>query len=101
MKKTSRMESSKEVRRVLARHGADLSYCSYSCSGTEVRLTGSLIRLDGSNYNGHQVMSIIQDFTRHIHGCNVQGDMDNWSFSNDHISYLGEADVTMDQEEAA
>ncbi|HXH76314.1 MAG TPA: hypothetical protein VNJ08_15185 [Bacteriovoracaceae bacterium] len=62
--KVSRMESNKEVRRVLSKHGADMAYCSYSCTGSELRLTGTLIKTDGSEFNGHQVGIIIQEFIR-------------------------------------
>lgn len=87
--KVSRMEGNKEVRRVLARHGTDLSYCTYSCSGSEVRLTGSLVKTDGSDFSVHQVETIIQDFMRHMNGFSIHGDMDNWNFTQDHITYLG------------
>lgn len=88
--KMSRLEGNKEVRRVLARHGTDLSYCSYSCAGTEVRLTGYLCKTDGSEFNVHQIESIIQDFLRHLRGFTICGDFDNWSFTQDHITHLGE-----------
>lgn len=87
--KVSRMEGNKEVRRVLARHGTDLSHLSYSCSGSEVRLTGSLIKTDGSDFSVQQVETLVQEFTRHLNGFAIHGDMDNWNFTQDHITYLG------------
>lgn len=90
MRKLSRLEANKEVRRVLNRHGVDLSYCQYSVAGMEVRLTGWLCKLDTSDYNGSQIESMIQEFMRLLPGFTIVGSLDNWSFSTDHISYLGE-----------
>jgi hypothetical protein len=90
MKKLSRLESNKEVRRVLNRHGADLTLCQYSCAGLEVRLTGWLCRIDGTEYNPYQIESLIHDFQRRLKGYFVQGDLDNWNFTSDRIRYLVE-----------
>jgi hypothetical protein len=89
-KKLSRMESNKEARRVLARHQADLAYCQYSCCGMEVRLTGWLCKIDGSDFTGPQVEAIIYDFSRHLTGFTVFGDFENWSFNSERISFIGE-----------
>jgi hypothetical protein len=88
MKRLSRMESSKEARRVLSRHCVDLSYCQYSCYGQEIRLTGSLIKTDGGDFNGPQVQAIIQEFQRKLPGAIICGELDNWRFSSDHIINL-------------
>ena len=96
MKKLSRLESNKEVRRVLNRHCADLSQCQYSCSGFEIRLTGWLCKTDGSEYHPYQIESIIQDFQRKLKGYLIQGDLDNWSFSSERIKYLVEKDKDKD-----
>jgi len=94
MKKQSRLESNRDVRRVLNRHGADLSQCQYSCSGVEIRLTGKLCRTDGSEYQVFQIENIIQDFQRTLHGYNINGDLENWHFSSDSIIALGENEET-------
>lgn len=90
MRKLSRLEANKEVRRVLNRHGVDLSYCQYSVAGMEVRLTGWLCKHDTSDYNGSQIESMIQEFMRLLPGFSIVGCLDNWSFSTDHISFLGD-----------
>lgn len=89
VKKLSRLESNKEARRVLNRHGVDLSYCQYSCSGKEVRLTGSLIRYDGAQFRAQQIEGMIIDFQRLLPGYVIVGELDNWSFSSEHISFHG------------
>ncbi len=86
----SRLESSKEVRRVLNRNGVDLSYCQYSASGYEVRLQGWLCKIDGSEFHGLQVEALIQDLGRKLPGFFINGDMDNWKFNSEHIQYLAE-----------
>jgi len=90
MKRMSRLESNKQVRRVLNQHGVDLAFCQYSCTGMEVRLTGWLARYDGSNFNAQQVEGLVYDIQRHLSGFTIVGDMDNWSFTTDHITFLGE-----------
>ena len=89
-KKLSRLESSKEVRRALNRHSVDLSYCQYSASGYEVRLTGWLCKIDGSEFHGLQIEALIQDLQRKLPGYFVNGDLDNWKFNSEHIQYLAE-----------
>ncbi len=91
MKKSlSRLECSKEVRRGLNRHGVDLSYCQYICTSYEIRLTGFLCKTDGSEFNASQIEALMNDFIRKLPGRLVNGDMDNWKFSLEHIMYLGE-----------
>ncbi len=89
VKKLSRLESNKEARRVLNRHGVDLSYCQYSCSEKEVRLTGILVRFDGTQFKAQQIEGMIFDFQRLLPGYVIVGELDNWSFSSDHISFHG------------
>ncbi|HXH30463.1 MAG TPA: hypothetical protein VNJ01_06605 [Bacteriovoracaceae bacterium] len=86
MKKMSRMECSKEVRRVLNRYHVDLSHCQYSVSGRDIRMTGWLFKTDGSDFNGQQLESMIQDFQQALSGFSVNGSLENWNFSSDHIS---------------
>jgi len=90
MKKQSRLESNRDVRRILNRHGADLSQCQYSCSGIEIRLTGRLCRTDGSEYQVFQIENLIQDFQRTLSGYNINGDFENWHFSSDSIIDLND-----------
>lgn len=92
VKKVSRLESNKEARRVLNRYGVDLSYCQYSCSGKEVRLTGMLMRFDGTNFRAQQIEGMIYDFQRLLPGFIIVGELDNWSFSSEHISFHGDRD---------
>ncbi|HLT23132.1 MAG TPA: hypothetical protein VKZ84_06805 [Bacteriovoracaceae bacterium] len=89
VKKLSRLESNKEARRVLNRHGVDLGYCQYSCSGKEVRLTGTLVRFDGTQFRAQQIEGMIYDFQRLLPGYVIVGELDNWSFSSEHISFHG------------
>ncbi len=90
MKKMTRMESSKEVRRVLNRNGVDLSYCQYSVAGYEIRLSGWLCKTDGSDFVPGQVEALIHDFKKALHGFSVAGDLENWHFTSEYISYLGD-----------
>ncbi len=88
----TRMESSKEARRVLNRNGVDLSYCQYSVAGYEIRLTGWLCKSDGSDFNAGQVEGLIHDFKKTLQGFYIAGDLDNWSFTSEYISFLGDKD---------
>jgi hypothetical protein len=92
MRKMSRLEANKDVRRILNRHGVDLSYTQYSVAGHDIRLTGWLCKTDGSDYNASQIEGMIQEFQRVLNGFSVSGDFDNWNFSTDHISQLGKED---------
>lgn len=96
MKKLSRMESNKEARRVLARHQTDFSYCQYSCCGMEVRLTGWLVKTDGTDFNGPQIEAIIFDFHRHLPGYTVMGEFENWNFNSERISFIGDKNASGD-----
>lgn len=93
MKKMTRLECSKEVRRVLNRNGVDLSYCQYSVAGYEIRLTGWLCKQDGSDFIPGQVEGLIYDFKRTLQGFYIAGDLDNWNFTSEYISYLGDRDA--------
>lgn len=99
-KKLSRLESSKEVRRCLNRHSVDLSYCQYSASGYEVRLTGWLCKIDGSEFHGLQIEALIQDLNRKLPGFFINGDLDNWKFNPEHIQYLAERKSTIYSDES-
>jgi hypothetical protein len=90
MRKMSRLEANKEVRRVLNRHGTDLSFAQYSVAGYDIRLTGWLCRIDTSDFNVTQIESIIHDFHRYLPGYTITGDFENWSFTTDHITFLGD-----------
>ena len=88
----SRLEANKDVRRILNRHGVDLSYAQYSVSGMDIRLTGWLCKTDGSDFNASQIEGMIQEFQRVLHGFSISGDFDNWNFSSDHITSVGGKD---------
>lgn len=90
MKKMSRMESNKEARRVLNKHGVDLGYCQYSCCGMDIMLSGWLCKHDGSDFNGAQIQAMIIDFQRLLQGFTISGDFDNWQFNSERISYTGD-----------
>lgn len=96
MKKMTRMESSKEVRRVLNRNGVDLSYCQYSVAGYEIRLTGWLCKTDGADFNAGQVEGMIQDFKKHLQGFYIAGDLENWTFTSEYISFIGDKEGRVD-----
>lgn len=89
MQKMSRLESSKEVRRVLNRFGVDLCQCQYGVYGREICLTGMLLKTDGSDFGGQEIEYMIHEFQSILRGFTVRGEMDNWSFSSDHIANLG------------
>jgi hypothetical protein len=90
MRKLSRLEANKNVRRILNRHGTDLSYTQYSVAGMDIRLTGWLCKTDCSDFNAGQIESLIQEFQRLLPGYSVSGDFDNWNFTTDHITFLGD-----------
>ncbi len=87
--KLSRMECSKEVRRVLNQNRVDLTHCQYVVSGRDIRMTGWLYKTDGSDFSGQQIESLVADFQRRLSGFTVCGDMENWNFSSEHISKVG------------
>lgn len=58
-------------------------------SNKEARLTGQLIRFDGSDFMAQQIESMIYEFQRILPGYVIVGDLDNWSFSSDHITFHG------------
>ena len=89
MQKMSRLESSKEVRRVLNRFGVDLTQCQYAVYGREICLTGMLLKTDGSEFGGQEIEFMIHEFQSILRGFNVRGEMDNWKFSSDHIANIG------------
>lgn len=96
--KSSRLENSKDVRRVLNRFGVDLTHCQYTVAGREVRLTGWLLKVDGSDFNANEVEYLIQELGSILRGFMVCGDMENWRFSSDSLQAVGE---NQNQEEAA
>jgi hypothetical protein len=98
MRKLSRLEASKEARRVLNKCGVDLTQCQYSVAGMDVRLTGSLKKYDSSEFSIHQVESLILEFQRLLPGFSVSGELDNWNFSTNHITRLSEKAEMVNQE---
>lgn len=82
------MEANKEVRRVLNKFHVDLTQCSYSAAGREIRLSGYLCKLDSSEFMSMHVEGMIQEFMRRLPGYHVNGDFDNWRFTSDHITHL-------------
>jgi hypothetical protein len=100
MRKLSRLEANKEVRRVLIRHCIDLAYAQYSVAGMDVRLTGWLCKTDTSNFNASQIEHMIQELQRYLPGYTVTGQFDNWNFSTDYITYLGESSSGQDDEDS-
>ena len=92
MTKFSRMEANKIVSRVLSRHTVDLSQAQYSVSGKDIRLTGHLCKTDGSHMAANHIETMVQEFMRYLPGFYITGDFDNWSFTSDHITFLGEDD---------
>ena len=102
MHKKTRMECSKDARRVLARNGVDLTECKYNVSGSEVHLSGWLCKTTGAEFTGLQVESLVMDLLRSMHGYTIQGEMENWKFNSQQIRYLADRVVpeTMSKEEA-
>lgn len=92
MRKLSRLEANKDVRRILNRHGVDLGHAQYSVSGMDIRLTGWLCKYDGSDFGASQIESMIHEFQRVLNGYTISGDFENWNFTSDHISHLGGKD---------
>lgn len=93
MRKLTRLEANKEVRRVLNRHGVDLGYCQYSVAGADIRLCGWLCKHDSSDFSGTMIEGMIQEFMRVLPGFTISGAFDNWSFSSDHVTFLGEKET--------
>lgn len=89
MRKMSRLEANKDVRRILNRHGVDLSNAQYSVSGMDIRLTGWLCKYDGSDFCASQIEGLVHEFQRVLDGFTISGDFENWNFSSDHISQVG------------
>ena len=87
--KSSRLENSKDARRVLNRYGVDLTQCQYTVAGREIRLTGWLLKVDGSDFHSQEIESMIQEFSSVLKGFMVCGDMENWKFSSDHLQAVG------------
>lgn len=77
MTKLNRMEANKITRRVLNRHGVDLSYTQYSVCGRDIRLTGYLCKTDGSRMNVTQIEAMIQEYMRYLPGYSITGEFDN------------------------
>lgn len=100
MQKMSRLESSKEVRRVLNRFGVDLTQCQYGVYGREICLTGMLLKTDGSDFGGQEIEYMIHEFQAILRGFTVRGEMDNWSFSSDHINSVGGEEEQPHEEES-
>lgn len=98
-KKMTRMESNREARRVLNRHHVDLAYCQYSCSGRDILLTGWLCKTDGTDFTGPQLVTMIEDFQRHLVGYTINGELDNWNFNSERITYVGDRDQRQNGEE--
>ena len=86
-KKLSRMESSKEARRVMNRNQVDLSSCQFSCSGKEITLTGTLKKTNGESFTAPLILALIEDFAHSLPGSTVTGHCDNCQFSPGHISF--------------
>lgn len=98
MSKMSRLEGSKEVRRVLNRFGVDLGQCQYGVYGREICLTGYLMKTDGSEFGGQEIEYMIHEFQAILRGYTVRGDMENWRFSSDHIASLGGEEEEVQEE---
>ena len=99
MRKLSRMEANKEVRRILTRHLVDLSLAQYSVSGLEIRITGWLVKNDTSEFNAQGIENLIEEFQRRLPNYFISGDMDNWKFSITYITYLGDPRTGNDEKE--
>ncbi len=97
----TRMELSKEARRVMSRHSIDLSSCQYNVNASEIRLTGKLLKTNGTDYSGLEIEGLVKDLMMKLDGAMVVGECENWRFSSQHITFLGKRDTTkMSKEEA-
>ena len=99
MRKLTRMEANKEVRRVLTRHSVDLSYTQYSVAGMDVRITGWLCKIDTTDFNTIQIENLVNEFQRRLPGYSISGDLENWSFTTEHITYIGDKMKGRNEEE--
>ncbi len=88
MRKLSRMEANKEVRRVLNKFHVDLTQCSYSVGGREIRLSGFLCKIDSKEFMTMHIESMIQEFMRRMPSYFVNGEFENWRFTSDYIKNL-------------
>lgn len=88
MKKITRLESSKKLRRVLNIHHVDLCLCQYAIFGKEITLSGYLNKIGGLDFNTSQVESLILDLVRIFPGISIRGELENWKFTSDNIREL-------------
>lgn len=96
--KKSRLENSKDVRRILNRFGVDLTQCQYSVCGKDIRLTGTLLKVGGLEFGASEIESMIQEFQTALRGFTVNGEMDNWSFSTGHLQNLAKSEEAHEEE---
>jgi hypothetical protein len=92
MRKLTRMEANKEVRRVLNKFHVDLTQCSYSVGGREIRLSGFLRRIDSTEFMTMHIEGMIQEFMRRMPSYHINGEFENWRFTTEHITNLKKDD---------
>ena len=54
-KKPSRLESNKDVRRILLRHRVDLTQLAFSCHGRTVSFSGDLMKDGGRDFSASEI----------------------------------------------
>lgn len=73
----SRYEVNRKVRRIFARHEADLSKIDYSFMGSSVYLYGDLVRPD-RDYSAQEIESIAREISALPHVRDIQFELNNW-----------------------
>lgn len=73
----SRYEVNRKVRRIFARHEADLSKIDYSFMGSSVYLYGDLVRSD-RDYSAQEIESIAREISALPHVRDIQFELNNW-----------------------
>ncbi len=83
-KKPSRLESNKDVRRILLRHRVDLSQLAFSCHGRTVSFSGDLVKDGGRDFSASEIDMMVLE----ILGLNlgVLSDLKNWDINGGTIS---------------
>jgi hypothetical protein len=88
MKKRSRLELNRDVRRIFARHRVDLSLLYYSCHGKNVTLSGILMKEGKRDFTALELDQMSQEIYRLKVG--IISELENWSISSASIIKRGE-----------
>lgn len=94
----SRAQSNKMVRRILLRYKVCLINLSYTTTARSIFLKGYLLRNNGSDLPPNVVSTMVRELSRIGR---ITSDLENWSITNDSISFLGGNYDDLDFDEVA